>query len=89
MGFKNAVAQLKIRNPGLDVSGICPNKLADGQVIRDPKKSDPTPKILPMPPNFECEDYSSEEDPDFPWFSDVDAASSGSDAPGDGGGGGR
>lgn len=79
VGFKNVVAQLKICNPGLNVSGICPNKLVVGNSIRDPQKSYSALKISPMLENFECDDYSFEEDPNFPWFSDWDAASSDGD----------
>lgn len=80
--FKNAVMQLKICHPGLDVSRICPNKHVDGKIIRDTVDADPSPNIPPMPSNFRLEGYLSKGDPEFPCYQDdgvpISSESSGS-----------
>lgn len=67
LGFKNAIAQLKLRIPGLDASGICPNKIVDGRTIRDPLTTDPALKIPLMLEKFGEKGYESDGEPDFPW----------------------
>ena len=70
LGFKNAIQQLRLRNPNLDISGICLNKIVEGRLIQDPTDSDPTVKIPRMSENYALKDYESKGDEDFPWFKD-------------------
>jgi len=80
-GFKNAIAQLRLRNPNLDVTGICPNKVVEGRLIRDPINTDAIANIPRMPSKYDLEGYKSDGDEDFPWFPDTEVPPLGEDAP--------
>ena len=69
--FKNAVKQLRLVNPNLDTTGICPNKFVfGGNVIRDwnEETDPPDSPFADMPEDYGTIGYQSEGDADFPYY---------------------
>lgn len=53
----------------MDTTGICSNKVALDDVIRDELPTDPSKEdLLPVPPLFGTDDYWSDGDEDFPSY---------------------
>lgn len=81
--FRNVVDQLRLLNPCLDTVGICSNKFAFGDTIRDlrPETDPPEPPYPPMPENYGTDDYTSGGDDDFPCYRDFDEGPGGPSDP--------